>query len=152
MQWQIQKLPLDPWKCPMPGWMGLWAGWDSGRCSCLWQGVGTGWSERSLPTQTSPWFHDLLLFYMDTVLAQGVRGTWWSPSSQTELSLSLRSKPDWLWHCCGVPGTWLCAVFFWGVQTNAGKVEFCCEISTRIIKWAEMLDFVRHLSPLALMQ
>ena len=31
-------LPLDPWKCPRPGWMELGA-WDSGRCPCLWQEV-----------------------------------------------------------------------------------------------------------------
>jgi len=27
-----------PWKCPRPGWMGLWTTWCSGRCSCSWQG------------------------------------------------------------------------------------------------------------------
>ena len=25
-------LPLDPWKCPRPGWTGLGTPWDSGRC------------------------------------------------------------------------------------------------------------------------
>jgi len=34
----------------------LWATWSSGRCPCSWQGVGTRWSLRSLPTQTILWF------------------------------------------------------------------------------------------------
>uniref|UniRef100_A0A8C0URH5 Thrombospondin type-1 domain-containing protein 7B-like n=1 Tax=Cyanistes caeruleus TaxID=156563 RepID=A0A8C0URH5_CYACU len=29
-------LPLDPCKCARPGWMGLGAPWDSGRCPCHW--------------------------------------------------------------------------------------------------------------------
>lgn len=37
--------------------MGLWAAWARGRCPCLWQGVGTTWSSRSLPTQTILWFY-----------------------------------------------------------------------------------------------
>uniref|UniRef100_A0A8B9CPG3 AT-hook containing transcription factor 1 n=1 Tax=Anser brachyrhynchus TaxID=132585 RepID=A0A8B9CPG3_9AVES len=32
--------------------MGLWAAWSGGRCPRPWQGVGTRWSLRSLPTQT----------------------------------------------------------------------------------------------------
>lgn len=28
---------LYPWKCARPGWMGLGAGWSSGRCPWLWQ-------------------------------------------------------------------------------------------------------------------
>uniref|UniRef100_A0A8C3E014 Uncharacterized protein n=1 Tax=Corvus moneduloides TaxID=1196302 RepID=A0A8C3E014_CORMO len=35
-------LPLDPWQCPRPGWTGLGAAWDSGRCPCPWQGLGMG--------------------------------------------------------------------------------------------------------------
>ncbi|XP_054127132.1 coiled-coil domain-containing protein 78 [Melozone crissalis] len=31
-------LPLDPWQCPRPGWAGLGAAWDSGRCPCPWHG------------------------------------------------------------------------------------------------------------------
>ncbi|NXY11822.1 PR40A factor, partial [Pteruthius melanotis] len=32
-------LPLGLWKCPRPGWMGLGAAWDSGRCPCPWNGM-----------------------------------------------------------------------------------------------------------------
>lgn len=33
-----------------PGWVWLWASWFSGRCPCLWQGGGSGWSLKSLPS------------------------------------------------------------------------------------------------------
>ena len=35
-------LTLDPWQCPRPGWTGLGAAWDSGRCPCHGRG-GAGW-------------------------------------------------------------------------------------------------------------
>jgi len=38
-------------------WMELWATWSSARCPWWWQGVGTRWSSRSLPTQTILWFY-----------------------------------------------------------------------------------------------
>jgi len=47
----------QPWHCSSPSQMGPWAAWSSGRCSCLWQRVRTGWCLRFLPTQTKLWFH-----------------------------------------------------------------------------------------------
>ena len=49
-----------PWKCSRPGWMELWATWSSGRCPYSWQGFGTRWSLRSLPTLTVLWFCTVL--------------------------------------------------------------------------------------------
>jgi len=37
--------------------MELWATWSRGRCPCSWQGVGTRWSLRFLPTLTILWFY-----------------------------------------------------------------------------------------------
>jgi len=48
--------------CPIP-WSAIGhvgAEWCSGRYLCLWQGVGTWWALRSLPTQLILWF--LLLY------------------------------------------------------------------------------------------
>ena len=53
-----EKLWMPPHrKCSRPGWRGLWATWSSGRCPCPWQGVGTRWYLRALPTQTILWFY-----------------------------------------------------------------------------------------------
>ena len=40
--------------------MRLWAPCSGGRCPCPWQGVGTGWPIRALPTQTIPWSYEML--------------------------------------------------------------------------------------------
>ena len=57
-----EAVAAPPWQCSRPGWMELWATWSGGRCPCSWQGGGTRWSLRSLPTQTILWFYDLLVF------------------------------------------------------------------------------------------
>ena len=51
-----EAVAAPPWQCSRPGWTGLWETWSDGRCPCSWHGVGTGWSIRSLPTQTILWF------------------------------------------------------------------------------------------------
>jgi len=38
------------WRHSRPGWMGPWAAWAGRWQPCPWQGVGTEWSLRSLPT------------------------------------------------------------------------------------------------------
>lgn len=43
-------LPLDPWKCPRPGWMELGAAWDHGKCLCPWQ----GWDGMSFEVPPNP--------------------------------------------------------------------------------------------------
>jgi len=53
----------------------LWAPWAGGRCPCSWQGVGTGWALRSLPTQTILWFCDS-----------------WSPSYQELANVRLNAE------------------------------------------------------------
>ena len=46
---------LHPWKCSRPGWVGSWATWSGGWQACPWQGAGTGWYLRSLPTKAILW-------------------------------------------------------------------------------------------------
>lgn len=41
------RLPREVTKCSKPGWMGLWETWSSGRCPCLWRGVGKKLSVKS---------------------------------------------------------------------------------------------------------
>ena len=51
-----------PCRCLGPGWMWPWAirssTWSSSWQPCLWQGFGTWWSLRSLPTQAILWFYE----------------------------------------------------------------------------------------------
>ena len=51
--------------------MRLWATWFSGRCPCTWQGVGIGWSLRSLPSIL--WFYGTM---MGTSVWEGQQGLW----------------------------------------------------------------------------
>ena len=54
-----EKLWLPPpWQCSRPGWTGLWAPCSGRRGPCPWQGGGTGWALRFLPTQTIRWFYE----------------------------------------------------------------------------------------------
>lgn len=48
------------WQCSRPGWMWLWETWSCGKCPGTWQGVGTMWSLRCIPSQITIWFHDYL--------------------------------------------------------------------------------------------
>ena len=61
------QLMLSAWtccKCPISGgiqgqgWVGAWEAWCGGWEPCLWWGVRTRWSLRSLPTQAILWFYD----------------------------------------------------------------------------------------------
>lgn len=49
--WDAAPTFLPPSKCPRPGWRGIGALWDSGRCA-------TRWDLRSPPTPTIPGFHN----------------------------------------------------------------------------------------------
>ena len=37
-------IPVHPWRCSRPGWMGPWAAWAGIKCGgwwpCMWEGVG----------------------------------------------------------------------------------------------------------------
>lgn len=75
--WLPEDVMSHPWKCWMTGWIALWATWSNARCPCLCQRDGTRWSLRFVPTQTIPWFYDLLwnttssLTYQSTITSLG---------------------------------------------------------------------------------
>lgn len=48
------------WKCSRPG---AWGNLVYKKCPCPWQGAGTGWSLRPLPTHTFPRFHNKLMLF-----------------------------------------------------------------------------------------
>ena len=52
-------LPLDPWQCPRPGWSGLGAAWDKGRCPCPWQ----GWDWMGFKVPSNP-NHSMILWLL----------------------------------------------------------------------------------------
>ena len=64
------RLPRDTVNAPSrPVWMVFWAAWSGGGQPCLWQGVGTRWSLRSLPTQAILWFYNsLILSFSDSTI------------------------------------------------------------------------------------
>lgn len=94
--WESGNLPLDPCKCPRPGWTGLGAAWDSGNCRCGWNGMGF----ETLPPQT-------LLGFCDFPL-----GTSRPPRAS---SAARGPHPR---HIPGGPGG------FWGMRGN-GSVPSC---------------------------
>lgn len=55
------RLP-QPWRFSRPRWMVFWAMWFRGRCTYIWQEVGTRSSLRSfqLSTQSILWLYELL--------------------------------------------------------------------------------------------
>jgi len=60
-------------------WMWLWAG---GKCPCQWQGVRTGWSLSSLPTQAILWVYDSVTYRFRFPWA-GIHGVVTSPALDT---------------------------------------------------------------------
>lgn len=53
-----EKLCMShPWKCSGSGLMRPWAAWSRAWQPCLLQGVETGWTLRSLPTQAVLWLY-----------------------------------------------------------------------------------------------
>lgn len=50
------------WRLSRPHWMGHWATSCSESCTCLWQGVGTQWSLKSLPTQNGLFSYDSVIW------------------------------------------------------------------------------------------
>lgn len=51
-----KKIPEEWWSSP--GWAGLGATRERGRCPCLWKGGGMRWYLRSCVIQANPWFCD----------------------------------------------------------------------------------------------
>lgn len=63
------------WKRSRPRWLGLWASCSPERCPCPWQGAGTRWSIRSVPTQAILWFCDTTWLRQLLVLPQDHSGS-----------------------------------------------------------------------------
>lgn len=77
-----------PWKCLR---MDSGAAWSGGKCPFSWQGVGTRWSVRSLPTQTQNtlWSHSARSMWERSVKGAHCPGSGssvWAASAQSQLS------------------------------------------------------------------
>ena len=79
-----------------PGWMGLWAPWSRWRCPCPWKVVGLDGLERSLPTQTSLWFHQKqsFTFFFIHFLIWIYISAWFYKQGRI-LFLKRRKKEEW---------------------------------------------------------
>ena len=115
-----EKLWLPrPWKCSGLGWMGLWATWSSGRCPCPWQGLGTRWSLKSLPTQPILWFYDFSFY-----------SAYWNCKAQNsadaEVPRCLRRS-----ELCGL----VLLLSIWVVLVCWSFVESCCSPFQPLYQW-----------------